>query len=133
MPLDEMTIAGMRDCVSCFDSCADAIVRKRSVQNAQSWRSCRACSRRSLAASCAPPVVRRLLVAVLRLQLRIELVDALGVAASASAAIGLSTNTGSTGIRFSLFEPLDPVEQLLDAADRERRDDQLAAALGRLA
>ena len=45
-------------------------------------------------------------------------------------AIGLSTYTGSTGMRCSASEPAHPVEQLLDTSDREGRNHQLAASRG---
>ncbi len=131
MPLAEMTIAGIFDCVSCFDSAADEIVRNRSVQNAQSWRSLRACwRRRSGGSSWSAGPCGALSSRCFGLHLRIELAQPLGVRASASMAIGLSTNTGQDRDALLLFEPLQPVEQLFDPADRERRDDDPAAALG---
>ena len=53
IPLDEMTIAGMRDCVSCFDSALDSMARNRVVQNVHTRRSCSAWARRFGCGSCA--------------------------------------------------------------------------------
>ena len=66
---------------------------------------------------------------MLLIELRIELVHALLCRTAARPRpSGCRRTPAAPGIRFSLLEALQPVDHFLDAADRERRDDQLAAA-----
>ena len=74
--------------------------------------------------------VRRFLVALFRLHLGIELAHALGVAAERFGRHRAVDEHGQHGNPPLVFEPLEPVEHLLDAADGKRGNDHLAAALG---
>ena len=134
MPLAEMTIAGIFDCGQLlrFGGGRRSSVN-RSVQNAQSCRSCTRMPAPSLGrvVMIGRPV-RRLLVARLRLHLRIELAQPLGVPRERLDRHRAVDEHRQHRDAPLLFEPLQPVEQLLDAADRERRDDDAPAALGRL-
>ena len=130
IPLDEMTIAGMRDCVSCFDSALDSMARNRVVQNVHTRRSRSAWARRFGCGSCAFSSYGRLPVALLRLQIGVELVDALGVARERLQRHRAVEEHRQNRDPLLIFEPADPVQQLLDAPDGKGRDDQLAAAFG---
>ena len=74
-------------------------------------------------------VVRRLVVALLRPHLRIELVHALRVARERGRRHRAVHENREHRDPLLRLQALHPVEELLDAADRERRDDQLAAPL----
>ena len=75
-------------------------------------------------------VVRGLVVAHLRLQLGIELVQPLGVPRQRLHRHRAVDEDRQHRNPLLLFEPANPVEELLDPADREGRDHELAAALG---
>ena len=76
-------------------------------------------------------VMRRAIVALLGLHLRIELVHALGVARQRRAGHRTVHEHRQDRDPLLRLEPLQPVDQLLDAPDGEGRDDQLAAACSR--
>ena len=133
MPLDEMTMAGMRDCVSCFDSALDSMARKRVVQNAHIRRSCSAWTRRFCCGSCAVSSCGAFSSRFSGCSSGIELVDALLVARERLERHGAVEEHRQHRNALLLFEPADPVQDFLDPADGERRDDQLAAAFRGLA
>ena len=99
---------------------------------------CRKCRRR-VPASAVPAsdvggtrrrsIVRRRVVPLLGLHLGIELVHALGVARQRGRRHRAVDEDRQHRDAILRLEPPQPIEQLFDAADRERRDDQLAAAL----
>ena len=105
IPLEAMTIAGLPDATSSIDCCGDATVVIRVVANALTpWR-----GRHHVGVELVGPV-------------RVELQRA-----RRHRAVDVDRQHRNAP---RVFEPLQPVEHLLDAPDRERRDDQLAAALG---
>ena len=128
-----MMMEGVFELVSCLDSAAVDTVRNRSVQNAH-----------SLPLMVGVPAagvrlivviggsVRRLVVMRLRLQFGIQLVKPLRVARQRLDGHRAVQEHREHGYAPLLFQPLQPVDQLFDPPDRERRDDHPPAAPGRV-
>ena len=98
------------------------MARNRWVQNAHSVAFLPRLRAPALARLVRGRTVRRHLVALLGLQLGIELVDALGIPRQRLDRHRAVDEHRQHGDPLLVFQPLDPVEQLLDAADRKRRE-----------
>ena len=124
-----MMMAGILDCVSCLDSAAVEIVRKRSVQNAQTCRSCWAWRRRSCGSILViGRAMRRFLITRLGVHFRIELGKALLISRQRVHSHRAVDENGQDRNPLLFLEPLQPVQQFFDAADRKRGDDDPATA-----
>ena len=128
MPLDEMTIAGIFELVSSFDSAG----RRDRPEALGAERAELPFLARVLAAPVRVLVrrgaERRLLVVLFRLHLGVELAQALGVARQRLDRHRAVDEHRQHRDAAFFFEPLQPVQQLLDPAHGERRDDHAAAA-----
>ena len=108
MPLDEITIDGSADSCTCRDSAIVAITFSRAVAE-----------QRQLLGCCAPRRRRRW-------NLRVELVGALAIFGQHGRRHRAVDIDGQFRNRAAFLEPFDPVQQFFDAAERKRRNDQLA-------